>query len=308
MPNSGIRRAHAPPGPARPGGRRWPGRPGRARGTPRPAPVASRSSSVDVGRQHVGGDPARGQPARHVALDAEVERGDREPVLALGRDHVRLRRWSPRRTGRRRPSPALPAPAPAAPAGRSSTLETPTRIAPRSRRCRVSARVSTPLMPTTPSAASRSSRLAGGAPVGADPGRVADHVAGDPDPAGLVVLAVDAGVADVRRGLHHDLPVVRRVGQRLLVAGHAGVEDRLAEGLPDAPYASPRNVRPSSRTRIAVRCASLARPFRRGPSARRAGRSPRRGRAASCRRTGCCGCGWPAPPGRPSSGRPGRPG
>ena len=42
-------------------------------------------------------------------------------------------------------------------AGSSSTLEMPTRIAPRSRRCRVSARVSTPLMPTTPSAASRSS-------------------------------------------------------------------------------------------------------------------------------------------------------
>ena len=42
--------------------------------------------------------------------------------------------------------------------GHRSTLDTPTRIAPRSRRCRVSARVSTPLMPTTPSAASRSSR------------------------------------------------------------------------------------------------------------------------------------------------------
>ena len=77
-------------------------------------------------------------------------------------------------------------------------------------------------------------QLAGGAPVGADPGRVAHHVAGDPHPARLVVLAVDAGVADVRRGLHDDLAVVRRVGQRLLVAGHAGVEDRLAERLPHA--------------------------------------------------------------------------
>ncbi len=40
-----------------------------------------------------------------------------------------------------------------------STLETPTRIAPRSRRCRVSARVSTSHMPTTPWALSSSSRL-----------------------------------------------------------------------------------------------------------------------------------------------------
>src|SRR5207247_2198743 len=48
------------------------------------------------------------------------------------------------------------------------------------------------------------------------------------------VLAVDAGVADVRRGLHDDLAVVRRVGQRLLVPGHAGGEDRLAERLPHA--------------------------------------------------------------------------
>ena len=32
-------------------------------------------------------------------------------------------------------------------------------------------------------------------------------------------------------GHHHDLPVVRRVGERLLVAGHPGGEDRLAERL-----------------------------------------------------------------------------
>ena len=35
----------------------------------------------------------------------------------------------------------------------------------------------------------------------------------------------------MRRGHHDDLAVVRRVGQRLLVAGHAGGEDGLAEGL-----------------------------------------------------------------------------
>jgi hypothetical protein len=45
-------------------------------------------------------------------------------------------------------------------AGSLSTLDTPTRIAPRSRRCRVSARVSMPQMPTTPSMPSRSSNPA----------------------------------------------------------------------------------------------------------------------------------------------------
>src|SRR5699024_9357045 len=39
------------------------------------------------------------------------------------------------------------------------------------------------------------------------------------------------GVADVRRGLYHHLADVRRVGQRLLVAGHPGREHRLTEGL-----------------------------------------------------------------------------
>jgi hypothetical protein len=41
----------------------------------------------------------------------------------------------------------------------ATSLLIPTRIAPRSRRCRVSARVSTPLMPTTPWRTSSSSRL-----------------------------------------------------------------------------------------------------------------------------------------------------
>ena len=50
---------------------------------------------------------------------------------------------------------------------------------------------------------------------------------------GLRVLVVDAGVADLRGGHDDDLAVVARVGERLLVAGHAGVEDGLAEGLAD---------------------------------------------------------------------------
>ncbi len=43
--------------------------------------------------------------------------------------------------------------------GSVSVVEMPTRIAPRSRRCRVSARVSTPLMPTTPWSRRSSSRV-----------------------------------------------------------------------------------------------------------------------------------------------------
>ena len=43
--------------------------------------------------------------------------------------------------------------------GSVSVVEMPTRIAPRSRRWRVSARVSTPVMPTTPCSRSSSSRL-----------------------------------------------------------------------------------------------------------------------------------------------------
>ena len=69
------------------------------------------------------------------------------------------------------------------------------------------------------------------APAGRDAGGVAHDVAGDPDARGLGVLVVHAGVADVRGRHHDDLAVVAGVGQRLLVAGHAGGEDRLAEGL-----------------------------------------------------------------------------
>ena len=141
--------------------------------------------------------------------------------------------WTPR-AARSAPSHPrrLPGPAPAAPAGSVSTEDSPTRIAPRSRRCRVSARVSTPDTPTTPGRGQLVVQDAPGPPGRRPPGRVAHHVAGDLHPAGLRVLVVDPGVADVRRGHHHDLPVVRRVGQRLLVAGHPGGEDGLADRLP----------------------------------------------------------------------------
>ncbi len=74
-----------------------------------------------------------------------------------------------------------------------------------------------------------------GPPVGRDARRVAHDVPGDPDPARLGVLVVHPGVADVRRGHHARPGDGRRVGQDLLVAGHARREDRLAEGLPHGP-------------------------------------------------------------------------
>jgi hypothetical protein len=51
------------------------------------------------------------------------------------------------------------------------------------------------------------------------------------NPGGLHILVIDAGVADQRIGHRHDLTLVGRIGEDLLVAGHAGVENRLAQHL-----------------------------------------------------------------------------
>src|SRR5918911_1308338 len=86
------------------------------------------------------------------------------------------------------------------------------------------------LIPTS-SAATRNRRSPSAGPTYGPPGGVAHRVPGDLDAARLVVLVVPAGVADLRGGLHDDLAVVGRVGERLLVAGHAGGEHRLAQAL-----------------------------------------------------------------------------
>src|SRR5205085_2082249 len=70
-----------------------------------------------------------------------------------------------------------------------------------------------------------------GAEVARHPRRLADHEALDLRLLRLGVLRRDAVVADQRIRHGDDLAPVRRVGQHLLVAGHAGVEDRLAEAL-----------------------------------------------------------------------------
>ena len=60
---------------------------------------------------------------------------------------------------------------------------------------------------------------------------LAHDKARDPALAGLVILKIDAVVADQRVGHGDDLAVVGGVGQHLLIAGHAGVENDLADAL-----------------------------------------------------------------------------
>ena len=68
------------------------------------------------------------------------------------------------------------------------------------------------------------------------------------DAVGLEVLRIHAVVADKRVGHVDHLTGVGRVGQYLLVAGHAGVEADLAEELALSAESQPRYVVPSSST------------------------------------------------------------
>lgn len=60
---------------------------------------------------------------------------------------------------------------------------------------------------------------------------LAHDEAGDPALARLVVVKVNAVVADERVGHGNDLTEVGRVGQNLLIACHAGVEYDLTDAL-----------------------------------------------------------------------------
>src|SRR4029453_17447208 len=62
-----------------------------------------------------------------------------------------------------------------------------------------------------------------------------DDEAGQPGPARLDVLRVDAVIPDQRVGHAHHLTAIRGIGEDLLVAGHGGVEDHLAVGLAGRP-------------------------------------------------------------------------
>ena len=140
----------------------------------------------------------------------------------------------------------------------------------------------------------------GGPPVRRPRRRVAHGVAGDPDlvAATLGVLVVPAGVADLRRGGDHDLAVIAGVGQRLLVARHAGGEHRLAERLARrAPNGVPVKIRPSSRTSTCFARSRrlLPEPLRVLTHGRRRG-SRCRSRCPTAAATGSPGCpdgSWP---------------
>ena len=111
-----------------------------------------------------------------------------------------------------------------------AAANTPPRIEPASRMWRTSARVSTSLIAGMPQSTSQSQPAALGARrVLGVHRRAHDHRA-RPDAIGLHRLLADAVVADVRIGERDDLPGEARVGDRLLIARHAGREDDLAGG------------------------------------------------------------------------------
>ena len=191
-----------------------------------------------AGREDGGLDAAGRQPAQDRRVSDRSRRrrrGTRAPRSALaGPDELAASYDDAALTPAARSAPAMPGAArtrSASEAGSRSTVDRPARIAPRSRSARVSRRVSMPSMPTTPAAASEAVRVSSARHD--DARREASRTA---KPA--TWIAPDSGssrvhpvVPLVRRRHHDDLPRVRRVGQHLLVAGHARVEDRLAERL-----------------------------------------------------------------------------
>ena len=125
--------------------------------------------------------------------------------------------------------------------------------APLSRRMRVSLRVSMSAIATSLLRFRYVGEVFLVAPVGGHERQVADDEARGVDAARLGILGVGADVADVRIGERDDLAGVGGIGEDLLVAGHRGVEDHLADGLRpvDADRRSPRKTLPSARTRTA---------------------------------------------------------
>ena len=121
-----------------------------------------------------------------------------------------------------------------------------------------------PVMPGTPWRTSRSSRLPVARQLLWCGARSRTTTPGAERPAALVVVGVDAVVADVRVGEGDDLPGVRRIGDDLLVARQRGVEHQLAGG--DAAASERRSPRPRTRCRRrgrAARLGSSRRPRRR---------------------------------------------
>ena len=207
----------------------------RAAGSPGPLARNTASGSLwsSVCCRDVAGMERHARPALHEVaddrrLDARVDRSDERPVAR------RPRRARPpastSRPGRGRPSTARRRSARAPRARRSAPGKTPPRIEPALRMCRTSARVSTPVI-----ARDRRSRAASRASRASAPGASSWLTASRMIAARAwtrsdsIASARDAVVADVRIGEGDELAGEARVGHRLLVAGHAGREDDLAD-------------------------------------------------------------------------------
>ena len=158
--------------------------------------------------------------------------------------------------------------------------------APPSRMRTVSARVSTPGHTGDPARPQPGVQMLRRPPVGRLGDVLLHHQAARRDRGGLDVLAVGADIADMREGEGDDLSGVGRVGQRLLIAGHAGVEADLAHR-----RRRPRYGRRSRGPRTPCRRPAPARRWR--PAA------PRRHRPTAGSARGAAG-----PPGRSDSARP----
>ncbi len=109
-----------------------------------------------------------------------------------------------------------------------SVVETIPFKAPRSRVSRTRARVSIPSIPRTPCSSEVGVEGPARSVVAGQAAQLADDEGADPGAGTLGVLGVDAVVADHRIGHRHDLAMIGGVGEDLLVAGHARVEDDLA--------------------------------------------------------------------------------
>ncbi|CAO0832300.1 hypothetical protein SMICM17S_13050 [Streptomyces microflavus] len=190
-------------------------------------------------RQDVHLDATLRHPVRRHPLDTEVDRGDREPLRPDRRNDIRLlRRHLGGEVG----------------AGHLGGLTHPGQQRPLIRD-RVPGedpdphRTPLPQMPgegagvdtTDAHHALRHQLLVQRpprAPVGRLTRRITDHITRHPDTRRLRILVIHPGVPDMRSRHHHHLPVVRRIGQRLLITGHAGGEHRLTEGLPHSPVST----------------------------------------------------------------------
>ena len=189
----------------------------------------------DALRHDVHVEAARGQVVQGGGLHAEVDDGDGADALALRLQRVAL---AATETTEERFAPAIGAesrtivswfesPSAGIVAGEDSGPHHADRAQPPGDRPGVDAADA-----DDPLGGERVFQTALGAVVGHDPGGIAHDEAGDPDAVGLLVFVVHSGVADVRSRHEHDLARVGRIGDGLLISGHARREHGLAEGVP----------------------------------------------------------------------------